>query len=51
MSHVIYTLFNLYVDLDPGKKAKLFEYAEGPPPDVAVRIYGRQKLHLLKMKC
>ena len=34
--HIIYTLYSAGVDPYPGKKAKLFEYAKGLSPDVAV---------------
>ena len=32
---IIDTLYSTCVNLYPGKEAKLFEYAEGLPPDVA----------------
>ena len=35
VQRIMYTLYSTFVGPYPGKKAKLFEYAKGLPPDVA----------------
>ena len=45
MSCILYTLYSTRLEPYLGKKAKLFEYAKGLPPDLASLIIGREKLH------